>query len=171
MASALETEIEGLTLCGEIDAFAGADADDSGPTRRLALAAIERLVKPGMRVLDAGCGDGPLARAAVARGATVRAVDHDPNAIVHAWASGVAAELSRIEDLVGDYDVVVANLWADDIVRLARELASHVAVGGRLYVTGARLWQCETIKRAFEGLSVERTEALDGWCGVELRKV
>ena len=51
--------------------------------------AIERLAEAGLRVLDAGCGSGRFAQAAKARGAIVRAVDCDPNAVAHAWAAGV----------------------------------------------------------------------------------
>jgi ribosomal protein L11 methyltransferase len=119
-------------------------------------------------VLDAGCGDGSLARAAAARGATVRAIDHDPEAIALAWSRGTAAELGEIEDVVGDYDVVIANLWANELIRLAPQLASRARQ--KLYVTGARLWQRESVERRFRelALEVERIEARDGWCGLEL---
>ena len=145
-------------------------ADDSRGATELALAAIERLVEPGMRVLDAGCGDGSLARAAAARGATVRAVDRDPEAIARAWSQGVPAELADIEDIEGDYDVVLANLWADELIRLAPQLASRTRQ--KLYVTGARLWHRTAIEDCFRGLSleVERVEAREGWCGFELRR-
>src|SRR5690349_2179016 len=119
-------------MAGLDDRLAG---DDTAAATALALAAIDRLVRPGMGVLDAGCGEGVLARAAAARGARVRAVDRDADAVARAWASGVAAELSRIEEVVGDYDVVVANLWADELVRLAPSLRSRLAPAGALYVT------------------------------------
>jgi Ribosomal protein L11 methyltransferase (PrmA) len=49
---------------------------------RLALAALERLVCGGERVLDAGCGSGVLGIAALALGAAEAVgVDHDPAAI------------------------------------------------------------------------------------------
>jgi len=151
--------------------MAGVSQDDTGATTELALAAIERLVEPGMRVLDAGCGEGPLARAAAARGATVRAIDHDPHAIARARSGGVPAELGEIEDIVGDYDVVVANLWADELIRLAPQLASRARK--KLYVTGARLWHRAAIEKRFRELSLEvtRVEAREGWCGLEMRRL
>lgn len=150
--------------------MAGIDADDTRAATELALAAIERLVEPGMRVLDAGCGDGPLARAAAARGAMVRAVDRDPDAIARAWSQGIPAELADIEDIEGDYDVVLANLWADELIRLAPQLVSRTR--RKLYVTGARLWQKTAVEQRFRelALEIERVEARDGWCGVELRR-
>jgi ribosomal protein L11 methyltransferase len=150
--------------------MAGIESDDTRGATELALAAIERLVEPGMRVLDAGCGDGPLARAAAARGAMVRAVDRDPEAIARAWSQGIPAELADIEDIEGDYDVVLANLWADELIRLAPQLASRTRC--KLYVTGARLWQKTAVEQRFRelALEIERVEARDGWCGVELRR-
>ena len=150
--------------------MAAIDTDDTHAATELALAAIERLVGPGMRVLDAGCGEGPLARAATARGATVRAIDHDPDAVARAWSQGVAAELGEIEDIEGDYDVVIANLWADELIRLAPQLALRAR--DRLYVTGARLWHRQAIEQRFRELSlqVERVESREGWCGLELRR-
>src|SRR5215831_10531719 len=144
-------------------------ADDTAAATALALAAVERLAAPGLRVLDAGCGAGPLAQAAAARGAIVRAVDRDPDAVARARARGLAAELGRIEDLGGDYELVLANLWADDLVALAPQLIALVAPGGILYATGALLAQRDAVERAFSpALALRRLEARGGWCGLEL---
>jgi ribosomal protein L11 methylase PrmA len=100
----------------------------------------------------------------------VRAIDHDPDAIARARSQGIAAELGAIEDIAGDYDVVVANLWADELIRLAPQLAA--CARGKLYVTGARLWHRSAVERRFRALSlqVERVEAREGWCGLELHR-
>jgi ribosomal protein L11 methyltransferase len=121
-------------------------------------------------VLDAGCGDGTLAGAATARGGVVRAVDRDRDCVARARAAGVSAELAMIEDITGSYAVVLANLWADELVRLRAVLCARVAPGGRLYATGARLWQAKRLARAFAQLELVRVEGLGGWCGLELVK-
>ena len=52
------------------------------PTTAMCLRALEELVRPGMRVLDLGCGSGILAIAAAKLGAArVLALDIDPNAV------------------------------------------------------------------------------------------
>jgi 2-polyprenyl-3-methyl-5-hydroxy-6-metoxy-1,4-benzoquinol methylase len=137
---------------------------------KLMLQAVDRLVGPGMRVLAAGCGEGQSARAAAARGATVRAVDHDPEMVARAWASGVPAELGTVEDLVGDYDVVLSSLWADDVLRLAPTLTSRVRKGGAIYVSGAPRPLRALFEQAFEPLAVTRVDDLGDLCGLELRR-
>ena len=52
------------------------------PTTAMCLRALEELVRPGIRVLDLGCGSGILGIAAAKLGATrVLALDIDPNAV------------------------------------------------------------------------------------------
>jgi len=48
-------------------------------------------VKPGMRLLEVGCGDGALAARLQSEGVEVTALDRDPDAVERAKARGVAA--------------------------------------------------------------------------------
>jgi len=72
------------------------------PTTAMCLRAIEQRVRPGMSVLDLGCGSGILAIAAAKLGATrVLALDTDPQAVKatteNAAANGVSAVISARE--------------------------------------------------------------------------
>ena len=85
------------------------------PCTQLCLAAMERVVRPGDRVLDVGSGSGILSRAARFLGASVViACDIDPEAAEA--AAGVAPFFNGSVDAVraGAFDVVVANI--SDIV-------------------------------------------------------
>lgn len=81
------------------------------PCTQLCLAAMERIVRPGDRVLDVGSGSGILSQAAILLGAAaVVACDIDPDAAEA--VAGVAAFFIGSVDAVraGKFDVVVANI-------------------------------------------------------------
>ena len=98
----------------------------------------------GATVLDFGCGSGILALAALKLGAA-RAVgiDNDPQALL---ATADNAERNDVGDRLrvaapgeaprDTYPVVVANILASALDVLAETLASHVAPGGRIALSG-----------------------------------
>ncbi|MGI5126646.1 class I SAM-dependent methyltransferase [Pseudonocardia sp. CA-107938] len=68
-------------------------------------------VGPGTTLLDLGCGTGEFAAAAVARGAVLTGIDHDPAAVAEAAATVPAATFAVGDVHVpppGPFDVVVA---------------------------------------------------------------
>ena len=76
------------------------------PSTRLSVLGLERAMRPGMRVLDVGCGSGVLAiPAALLGAASVDAVDIEPVAvrstIENAERNGVADKLRVAEGSVG----------------------------------------------------------------------
>ena len=87
-------------------------------TTRLALRALEAVVRPGHRVLDVGSGSGILAIAARKLGANeVTAIDTDPlatkNVVENAALNdvdGICAETRTVTTDDGGYQVVVANI-------------------------------------------------------------
>jgi ribosomal protein L11 methyltransferase len=115
-------------------------------TTRMCLEALERTVRPGARVLDAGCGSGILAVAAAKLGAAhVTALDMDDNCVRvardNAALNGVAErvivsarELGEPTD--GEYDVIVANIIARTIIDAAEALVGALSRGGMLIVSG-----------------------------------
>lgn len=100
-------------------------------------------VRTGMQVFDVGTGTGVLAIAAAMRGATVTAVDIDPDAVVvageNASANGVqitTAVGSADAVAPGSMDVVLANLLTHTIVALADELVEALVDDGLLVASG-----------------------------------
>ncbi len=116
-------------------------------TTRLCLETLAELFAQATprRVLDVGTGSGILAIAAAALGAErVLACDIDPeacrtareNAALNGVASRVEVTDRPLQSLEGDFQVVLANILAEENVRLAGELAGRLAAGGTLVLSG-----------------------------------
>ncbi|MDR2163504.1 MAG: 50S ribosomal protein L11 methyltransferase [Clostridiales Family XIII bacterium] len=120
----------------------------SHETTAMCLAELERVVRPGLSVLDIGTGSGILAIAAVLLGAgRVMAVEYDEDAAVSASSNfklnGVAGRVDLVKGDIreialdlGIYDIVTANLTSGLIRRIAETLPSLLLSGGRLIVSG-----------------------------------
>jgi ribosomal protein L11 methyltransferase len=117
-------------------------------TTRLCLEALARRFEqapPPESVLDVGTGSGILAIAAVALGAArVLACDIDPTACLtareNARLNGIGQELEvtdrPLADLEGTFQVVLANILAEENIRLAPQLIDKLAAGGSLILSG-----------------------------------
>ena len=147
------------------------------PTTRLCLAAIATLAPappgPGARVLDFGAGSGILAIAAALRGAArVTAVEIDRR--VHdairrnADLNGVADRIDvvdRLDDVAGDFDLVVANIVAPVLVAAAEPLATRLRPGGHVVLSGLRDGDLPGLRAAYRaaGFVEVAADADDGW--------
>ena len=119
------------------------------PTTTMCIKALEKYIRTGeSTVLDVGCGSGILSIAAVLLGARdVLGIDIDPLAVI---VSKENAAFNKLEDRISivegdltkgvDYkaDIVVANLMADLVVILAKDVRRHLNPGG-LYVSSGIL--------------------------------
>lgn len=101
-------------------------------TTRLCMELLEEYVQPGFDVLDVGCGSGILSVAALLLGAEKAVgVDIDPLAVKTAVQN---AEINHVQDrftgicgdltekVSGKYNIVVANIVADVIVLLTKDI-------------------------------------------------
>lgn len=120
----------------------------------------------GTALLDVGTGTGNVARAAVARGAQVTAVDAEPSMLDLARGKAPEAEflLATVPDLPfepGTFDAVAGNFVLDHFGRpkvAMRALGTVAKPGGRVAFT---LWPAErTAGRTIFPRAVELTE---GW--------
>ncbi len=117
-------------------------------TTRACLRLLQALPLAGARVLDAGCGSGILAVAAVLLGAREAAgFDIDPHAIPYAedlardnQASSrcrfVAGGFESLPALAPPFDVLLANLYSDLIEAHAGDLAAALRSGGVFVLSG-----------------------------------
>lgn len=118
------------------------------PTTALCLRWLDQLAGrgelQGRTVLDFGCGSGILALAALKLGAAQAVgVDNDPQALLatadNAERNGVAERLSvhlPEHEPAAAYPIVVANILASALDALAQTLATRVAHGGRIALSG-----------------------------------
>lgn len=109
-------------------------------------------------VLDVGTGSGILAITAARLGAgRVCAIDIDTRALEVAREN---INLNGVENLVsvsdtplaevsGDFDVVVSNILAEDLVKMAPELAKRIRKGGFLILSGILTEKEESVLLGF----------------------
>jgi ribosomal protein L11 methyltransferase len=117
------------------------------PTTRMALKALQELLRPGDHVLDLGAGSGILALAAVALGArSAVAVDTEEQAVKamrdNLALNDAAGRVRVVHGSLGDvldyspYDLVLANINAATLIALASGMHAvlrpgrHVVGGG-----------------------------------------
>ena len=154
----------------------------SHATTRLCLTALEKTVRPGMRVLDLGCGSGILSIAALLLGAeSAFACDIDENAVGVAYenaalngigkdrytvrAGDILSDAGLQREMGGDYDVVVANIVSDVIIALAPAARRLMREGGYFLTSGIIDSRAEEVRAALSaaGFTVEEANAGEGW--------
>lgn len=147
------------------------------PTTQLCLEALEELVQPGAAVLDLGTGSGILAIAAAKMGArSVKAVDNDPVAVKTARENAMTNDVQKVvhiaegslEDIAGDYDLVVVNILARVITEMLQKgLEKRVRPEGKMIAAGILADQEATVTEALgqgELTLVERRQRGDWVC-------
>lgn len=142
---------------------------------RLCLAALQAAPLAGRTVIDVGTGSGVLAMAARLLGAAaVWALDCDPDAVAAAQANlarnpGIDGVTVRLADAAGDLawlppaDLVLANLTAHALRRLAPRLLALVRPEGRLVTAGFTSEQAPLVADAFPDSEVAARLDEGGW--------
>jgi len=145
----------------------------SHPSTRLCLRWLDANLEQGASVLDYGCGSGILAIAAARLGAgLVVGTDIDDQAIEASRANSrnnaVTARFVRPRSLrSSEFDVVVANILADPLERLAPRLASRVVTGGRVVLSGILETQAAALVAAYSRwFRISLWEREDGWAAL-----
>jgi ribosomal protein L11 methyltransferase len=142
---------------------------------RLCLAALQSEAVAGRTVVDVGTGSGILAMAARRLGAAaVWAIDNDPDAVAAARANlarnpgldGISVTLADAGTAPASLppaDLVLANLTAHAICRLAPGLIALSRPGGRLVTAGFTTEQAPLVADAFPGSDVAARLEEGGW--------
>ena len=137
-------------------------------TTQLCIRQLEKYVTPDSEVLDVGTGSGILGITALKLGAKhVFGTDLDENAITavgeNLEANGIAPEQFKVvqgniiddkavqdEVKYEDYDIAVANILADVIIMLQKEIPVHIKKNGIFITSGIIDMKEEAVKAAFE---------------------
>lgn len=172
----------------EIEAALAFGTGHHGTTRGclLALDALAKKAHP-RRILDVGTGTGILAIAAVkALRRPAIASDIDIKAVEVAVAN---ARLNRVAPRITfvhaggvaarsiakgkPYDLVFANILLQPLKRMAAPLARLVSRRGRIVLSGLLVSQANAATAAYraQGLSLERSIALEGWITLVMSRV
>ena len=153
-------------------------------TTRLVIKIMQDEILGGERVLDVGCGSGILSICASKLGAhSCNAYDIDPVAVKvtreNVKASGcrnVKADVSDlllgVERVPGGYNVCVANIVADIILRMLPDIESYLAPGAPIILSGIVKEKEADIKNAARalGYKILRTEYENDWVAVMIKK-
>lgn len=132
-------------------------------------------------VLDVGTGSGILAIAALKLGAQkVKAIDIDPlalkaakkNAKLNKVHRGISFRLASPEQIMDKFDIVLANLLAQELMAVKDSLAAKVNDHGTLIISGFLQKQKKEIYSAFAplGFHLRQEEELNDWAGFVLKK-
>ena len=135
-------------------------------------------------MLDVGCGSGVLAMAAAKLFATsALGCDIDAGSVRVARANARAnGLLGRVDALVADglsarrikagrpYDLILANILARPLTKLAMPISRALAPGGRVVLSGLLASQERQVLGAYAlvGLKLEARRARDGWLALVL---
>lgn len=160
-------------------------------TTQLCIRQLRKYVTPGCKVLDVGTGSGILGITALKLGAgEVFGTDLDENAITAVGENLEANSIStdsfgvvqgniiddkHVQDLVGyeQYDVVVANILADVIILLQKEIPVHMKQGAIFITSGIINLKEEAVKTAFaanDAFEVVEVTYQGEWLSVTARK-
>lgn len=160
-------------------------------TTQLCIRQLRKYVNSDTKVLDVGTGSGILGITALKLGAKeVFGTDLDENAITavgeNLEANGISTSLfqvlqgniiddKKVQDAAGYecYDVAVANILADVIIMLQREIPVHIKEGGIFITSGIINMKEEAVKEAFaanDAFEVVEVTYQGEWVSVTARK-
>ena len=137
---------------------------------------------PPLDMLDVGTGSGILALGAAALGCErILANDIDPVACTVAdenvkkndLVERIEISAQPLEELPGEFDLVVANILAEENVRLRDALLSHLRPGGWLVLSGILLEKEDLVRAGFAALPLQSfpTRVQDDWICLLYRRL
>ncbi|MBE6685160.1 MAG: 50S ribosomal protein L11 methyltransferase [Ruminococcaceae bacterium] len=150
-------------------------------TTRLIISLLQKYVKEGDSLLDVGTGSGILAICGAKIGAeNCRAYDIDPMSVRVAneniRESGLEDKITcaqsdllrQVENRVGGYDIICANIVADIIIRMTPDVAPFMSEKTVLLASGIIAERCDDVVRCFEqhGFKIVERAEDNGWCAL-----
>lgn len=152
-------------------------------TTRLVIKLLEKYMSEGADVLDVGTGSGILAICAAKLGAgKVFACDLDPVAVKVAKENvrdsgmtniecGVSDLLKSAKKTEGGYNVVMANIVADIIMRLNPDIKEYMSADGIYIISGIIMPRADEVKASLDKYGFEVIEFIteNDWCAMAVK--
>jgi ribosomal protein L11 methyltransferase len=153
-------------------------------TTQLCLEAIVELLDrpdPPKNMLDIGTGSGILALGAAALGCQeIIANDIDPvawqvareNIKKNNYGRQIKVSEQPLEELSGEFDLIVANILAEENIRLRHAFFDHLSAGGWLVLSGILRGKERLVREGFSDLPVDffPSRYQDEWVCLLLRR-
>ncbi len=134
------------------------------------LEAISKYVNAEQSVIDVGCGSGILGLACKKLGSSVELCDTDPLSVESCKENFTLNEETydklwegSIDKAEGTYDIVIANIIADVLKFIAKDLKSACKEDGRLILSGILDKKESLVKEVFSDLTLEKRILKDEW--------
>ncbi len=148
------------------------------------LEAISTYVKDEDRVIDVGCGSGILGLACKKMGATVALCDTDPLSVESCkenfelneetydklWEGSIDRAVGTSDKTKDTYDVVIANIIADVLRFIAKDLKAAVKKDGYLILSGILDKKETLVQESFKDLTLEKRTLKDEWVTLVYKK-
>jgi len=141
------------------------------------LTAISEYVHADDSVIDVGCGSGILGLAAKKLGATVALCDTDPVSVESCKENFTLNEEQydklwegSIDKTDDTYNVVIANIIADVLRFIAKDLKAATKESGYLILSGILDKKEALVKESFKDLTLEKRTLKDEWVTLIYKK-
>jgi len=146
-------------------------------TTNSCLVAVSKYIKKDDEVIDIGCGSGILSIAASKLGAKVDICDTDEACIESSESNFTLNNSSFNKAWVGsasksnkEYDVVIANIVADVLVMISKELKKCLKEGGTLVLSGILDKHLNRVLKKFDDLDQIEVIQKNEWVTLVLKK-
>ncbi|MDO5478927.1 MAG: 50S ribosomal protein L11 methyltransferase [Clostridia bacterium] len=148
----------------------------SHASTHMCLEFLEKTIQKGDKVLDIGTGSGILGIAALKLGAkSVTAVDIDPLAVKIAKENAAlngfeepeftVFEGDLADKVTGEYDVVIANIVADIICELSKNVGKYIKADGKFITSGIIEFKADNVRNALKenGIIIREEKNKKDW--------
>ena len=146
------------------------------PTTASCVKAVSKYVKKDDDVLDVGCGSGILGIAAMQLGAKVEACDTDPVSVENSIVNAKLNELEFVSVWEGSssktskqYDVVIANIVADVLTFIAKDLKKAMKPNAVLVLSGILNKYEDKVLAFYKDLELLERISQDEWITLVLK--
>lgn len=134
---------------------------------------LQKFVKNDLRALDIGCGSGILAIVMAKLGCKVEICDTDELAIDSSLENAKLNNVKfvkfwhgSVDKSDGKYDLVVANIIADVILILEKDIKKHLEENAILILSGILDKYLVRIKEKFQDLELLDEMQINEWCSL-----